>query len=190
MLMRWQLKWDEALREIEKAVELDPLSPIIHANFGYYYFARGDYARAIELFKQAAELGMADHWSLAVAYGRMKMFEEMKREFAASDEQYKTQFPLARMDSEAATAYLLNDRQTLRRLLPELENHFQETGTNRVEIARYHFAVGEIDKGFEWLERSYSEKETFVLGIASTRELDGVRNDPRYLDLLKRLGLD
>jgi hypothetical protein len=53
-----------------------------------------------------------------------------------------------------------------------------------------HFYLAENDKGFEWLERSYSDKEDTVLGIKTDINLDGVRTDPRYLDLLKRLGLD
>jgi hypothetical protein len=50
--------------------------------------------------------------------------------------------------------------------------------------------VGENDKGFEWLERSYSRREGYLTGITHWTQLDGVRNDPRYLDLLKRLGLE
>jgi len=54
--------------------------------------------------------------------------------------------------------------------------------------------LGDVDKGFEWLERAYSQRESLslsfsLLDIQCDWFLDGVRTDPRYLDLLKRLGL-
>ena len=50
--------------------------------------------------------------------------------------------------------------------------------------------MGENDKGFEWLERSYARKEPNLMYIKCYEDLDGVRTDPRYIDLVKRLGLD
>ena len=56
-------------------------------------------------------------------------------------------------------------------------------------IADLYFFLGDVDKGFEWLERAYSKREEGLLTIQWDWDLDGVRTDPRYLDLLKRLGL-
>ena len=50
--------------------------------------------------------------------------------------------------------------------------------------------MGDVDKGFEWLERAYQKRDSGLLEIQMDWTLDGVRNDPRYLDLLKRLGLE
>jgi hypothetical protein len=50
--------------------------------------------------------------------------------------------------------------------------------------------LGENDKGFEWLNRSCSAREGSLLEVTFDPDLDGVRNDPRYLDLLKSIGLD
>jgi hypothetical protein len=60
---------------------------------------------------------------------------------------------------------------------------------NATAIADLHFYLGEMDKGFEWLELAYSERESSLLDIQWDWDLDQVRTDPRYLDLLKRLGL-
>jgi len=92
--------------------------------------------------------------------------------------------------AEEGIAYFENDDGTLRKLLPELEAHFQDVGMNAIEIAGLHFHLNENDKGFEWLERSYSRQEPFLPEITYNPDLDGVRNDPRYFDLLKRLGLE
>jgi len=50
--------------------------------------------------------------------------------------------------------------------------------------------LGDVNKGFELLERAYSEKESALMFIKWDWNMDGVRTDQRYLGLLKRLGLD
>jgi TolB-like protein/TPR repeat protein len=191
ILLLEQLRWNEALEQIEKAAELDPLSPVISWNRGYFYFARRDYGRALELFRRCVELGYtAAHNWVAAVYGKIKMYDEMKQEFATQVELFQGTYPLLRTGADAQIAYYEDDKPTLRRLLPELEAHLPETGWDCCGIAGLYFFLGENDKGFEWLERSYSSREQPLTYIKTDSNLDGVRTDPRYLDLLKRLGLE
>jgi TolB-like protein/TPR repeat protein len=187
-----QLRWDEALEQIEKAVELDPLSPMINLNHGYYYFYRKDYAKAIEWYKRVVELGFNPaHGDLAFSYGKMKMFDDMRREYATLVKVCQDLWPHLRLHVDGAIAYLQDDREAYKRLLTELESHFgEERGPDALVIADGCFYLGEKDKGFEWLERSYARKEPNLTYIKCDEFLDGVRTDPRYLGLLKRLGLD
>jgi hypothetical protein len=95
-----------------------------------------------------------------------------------------------RTAAEAYGAYFEGDKHRVRELLPKVEAHLGQTPFYSYNIAGFHFYLGEVDKGFEWLEKSYSRREDSLLDIKWDWDLDGVRNDPRYLDLLKRLGLD
>jgi len=186
-----QMRWDEAREQIEKAVELDPLSPIIMNNLGAFYAWKRDNARAVEPYMKSVELGMdSAHGDLAVAYGRLGMYEDMKREAAIFVELLRDSVPLAKLIADAWAAHLEDNREELRRILPELEAHLQEVGSNLHDIALFHFHLGENDKGFEFLQRSFSKREQEMLFIAHDPELDGLRTDSRYLDFLKRLGLD
>jgi TolB-like protein len=192
-LLLSQLRWDEALDQIEKAVELDPLSPVINYNHGIYYYARRDYGRAIELFRKVTALDPSYppvHVLMISIYGRMKMYDNMRGEIAIARELLKGVYPsILDVWVKMAIARWEDDKETLRKLLPEAEAHANEPGHPEVTIASYYFHLGEIDKGFEWLERAYNVKED--LGdIKYDPDYDGVRADPRYLDLLKRLGLD
>jgi TolB-like protein len=190
-VLRSELRWDDALREIEKAVELDPLSPIISQNQGDYFFSRGEFAKALEWYGKSLELGEGDvHGPLAATYGRMKMFEEMKREGEAYAQYMEGSFPGVRPFVETYNAYFKDDKETVKRLLPELEKLAQEFGVSATNIADLHFYLGDIDSGFEWLERSYARGESSLLNIRWDEDLDKVRTDPRYLDLVKRVGLD
>jgi TolB-like protein/Tfp pilus assembly protein PilF/KaiC/GvpD/RAD55 family RecA-like ATPase len=189
-LLLSELRWDEALREIEKAVELDPLSGLIVNNLGQYYYARRDYQNAAEKFKIGVELGFEpSHASLFWVYGMMKMYDDMEKETEAYVRLVQDIAPRIRIQIDARKAHCKGDKETIRRLLPELEAYPKETGVDAFDIASFHFFLGDVDKGFEWLERAYSKKEWRLLRIQYDWFLDGVRTDPRYLDLLKRLGL-
>jgi TolB-like protein/Tfp pilus assembly protein PilF len=185
-----ELRWDEALKESEKAVELDPLSPIIIGHLGTYYGARRDWQRAAEKYRIAVELGLEiARGSLFIAYGMMKMYDQMDKEAEAYARCFQDIAPHIRTYIDVLRAYLKGDKETARRLLPELEAHPKETFTTATEIADFHFFLGDIDKGFEWLEQAYSNRERLLLFIQWNWFFDGIRTDPRYLDLLKRLGL-
>jgi TolB-like protein len=191
-ILEMRRRWDEALEHYETAEGLDPLQPVFYWNHGWVYYERGDYHRALELFKRAVELGGSNsRASVAFAYGKMKMFEEMRREYEAWVELRKDSWPLAEKAAGAWMARLEDDKETFRGLLHELETHVgEENGMDAYAIASGYFYLGENDSGFEWLERSYSRREFGLPGITVDPALDGVRNDPRYLGLVKRLGLE
>jgi TolB-like protein len=192
-ILQWsELRWEEALEQMEKALELDPLSPVFNSGLAWFYYYRRDYGKALEQFKRAVELGVSTaRLSLAQLYGRMKMYADMRRELAAYVELDQGSFPFARMIADFYVAYWENDRQTCISLLHEKEALVgKEMTFDAYSVALTYFGLGENDKGFEWLERSYSRREAILANIKLEPELDGVRTDPRYLDLLKRLGLD
>src|SRR5437660_10693433 len=75
--------------------------------------------------------------------------------------------------------------------MAEYESHFGEPlAISALQAAGLHFSLGENEKGFEWLEKSYSRKEDDLLYIRTDELFDGIRSDPRYQDLLKRIGLE
>jgi tetratricopeptide (TPR) repeat protein len=189
-ILRSELRWSEALNEIEKAVELDPLSAVINLNFGDYYFARKDFSRAAEKYRIAVELGGDNNrGQLGAAYGMMKMYDRMEREIEAMVRFFQDILPGIKTAGDAYMAYFRGDKETLRMLLPEVEAHAKETNVPASEIGSFYFFLGDDGKGFEWLERAYSRREASLLDIQWSWDLDGVRTDPRYLDLLKKLGL-
>lgn len=192
-LLRAELRWDEALRRIEKAVELDPFSQIIKLNHAsYYYDFKREYVKALELTKKAVELdpdNAGPHFVLSETYGRLKMFGDARRETDIGLELRKMPLPTGRKRAEAMLAYLEDDRERVRRLLGELEPHLGEHLIDAGWLAGLHFYLGEVEKGFELLEKSYSRKEFFLLFLNVDPFFDRVRADPRYQKLLIRLGL-
>jgi len=190
-ILSFRHRWDEALEHIETAVGLDPLSPLLAMNHAAFYYYRGDYSKALELYQRSVDLGGSTaRASVASTYGRMRRFEEMTREYEAWVDLRRGSLPLAEEYARLNIARFRNDNEAFRKLLRGIESHFgEENGPAGYEIASDYFYLGEKDKGFEWLEHSYSRREHILLWITIHPDLGGVRTDPRYLDLLKRLGL-
>ena len=188
-----QLRWDEALAQIEKALELDPLSQIINLNHAEFYDAKRDYTKALDLCKKTIELDpnfALAHLQLGGVYGKLRMFDDMRRELKIGVGIIQESYPQIGKMADAMIAYLEDDKERVRRLMPELEAHAGEPMSgDAVQMAGLHFFLAEHDKGFEWLDKSYSKREAGLLSIAVDDMFDGVRADPRYQNLLNRLGL-
>ncbi|HEY6283627.1 MAG TPA: adenylate/guanylate cyclase domain-containing protein [Nitrososphaerales archaeon] len=187
-----QLRWDEGLLHIEKAAELDPFSQIICLVRTFFYEARRDYGTGLEFARRAAELNPRDggsHFELAWLFGKMKLFDDMRREAEIGVRLVRDSYPHAEVGAKAMLGYLEDDKETIRDVLPKLKEHLGGTFTANRFISDLSFYLEDADAGFEWLERSLSEKEFDLIFIKSNESLDGVRTDPRYLSLLERLGL-
>jgi adenylate cyclase len=187
-----ETRWEDALSHIEKAVELDPLSQVAWLVHVFFYEAKRDYVNGLPLAEKAVNLNPnspALRLELALFYAKLDMPGEARREAKTGVDIVKESYPYAEDAMDAMLASLGGDRETVRRLLPALEAHQSETFTARRFIADLHFFLGDVDEGFEWLEKSYANKEFDLFYIKSNEYLDEVRSDRRYLDLVERLGL-
>jgi tetratricopeptide (TPR) repeat protein len=188
-----QLRWDEAAEHAEKAMELDPLTPAVTINLVHVCYHKRDFGRALDLAKRVAMLDPSypnTHFFMTMIYGRMGRYGDARREADAWVELVQRWLPFARLGGDALVAAGEGDKETIRKLVPELEAHYMEAGFSAYSAATGFFLIGDSDKGFEWLERSYAMREADLMEIKNDQNMDGVRTDPRYLDFLKRLGLE
>jgi tetratricopeptide (TPR) repeat protein len=188
-----ELRWGEALAQIEKALELDPLSVIINLNHAQYYSSKRDHVRAIDLYKKTLELDAnfpLGHFELAGSYGKLKMFEEMKREINIGLGLVQDTFPHVAKMTNLMIAQLEDNKDEVRKMTPALEEYVGKVlGATPLLIAGLYFFIDEKERGFEWLEKAYATRDSNLLRIQVDDSFDCIRNEPRYLDLLKRIGL-
>jgi TolB-like protein len=193
LLLTFELRLDEALAQIEKAVELDPLSANMNLNHGTYYRIKGDYQAALDLFKRSINLdpnyAFAHFWA-GYIYGKMKMFTDARREFNADVELLRAAYPLIQKTDDAWVAFFEDDKQRVRKLLPEILANLQKASADISDIACFCFYLGENDQAFDRLELAYSNKEHPLLALQYMEIPESARKDARYLSLLKRLGLN
>ena len=80
-------------------------------------------------------------------------------------------------------------RQEAEAILKELKDLKATRYVSAYEIGLIHLALGEVDEGFRWLEKSFGERSAWLVYLEGEPRLDTYRSDPRLQDLIRRVGL-
>ena len=182
-------RFKEGLAENEKALALDPASPQINANHAGLLKNMHRYEDAM------AELNrlIAANPEFPVYYGtRGSVYWRMGNQDASvanwATEMTKSGRP------EWAEAFSAGYRNAKLKgactaLIEVLKNEKQREYVSPNDIARYYALMGDRDHTFEWLEKGYAERSGNMESIKIEDSLEPFHSDPRYIDLLKRMGL-
>ncbi|MCA1628163.1 MAG: protein kinase [Acidobacteria bacterium] len=178
-----QGRHDEAIAEIKNARELNPLSFLLSLNVGITYFRARRYDEAIEAFKKGFELddriGIM-HRRLGEAYAAKGMFQE-----AISAYQESLRLGSVTTEPFLGIAYAkIGERGKAEEISQKLR-----TDISPIYPAMLHAALGKRDEAFAELEKAYAERDGNLLYIAVEPSFDPLRADPRFQDLLRRVGL-
>ncbi len=183
-------RFDEAMAEEKRALELDPLSLIInHAQAWPYYLSRR-FDEAIEQYRKMVEMDpnfVRTHLRLGEVYAAQGKYREAIAEY----EKFSTldggsTMALALIGNAHARA---GDRQAALRTLEELTAASKRRYVPSFHIAIVHTGLGDKDQAFAWLDRAYEERSHFLVDLKFNPILDPLRPDPRFADLLRRVGL-
>ena len=187
-------RFDEAIREIKLAQELDPLWPFYYAMSVGLHRIVGKYDEAIQEFHKATELdpdlGLA-HFHLGCVYLDKGMMEE-----AVSMLKKSIELVTGSGWAEAKLGIihvLQGEKEKANQILDELVERKKETYVESFSIACLYSYLGHMDKAFEYLDIAYEERDTLMpyLNVISVFDLGKeVYTDPRYKKLLKRMNLD
>jgi serine/threonine protein kinase/Tfp pilus assembly protein PilF len=175
---------DEALAEAKRALDLDPVSPLINSGLAWVHFAARRSDVAIEQARKTLELdpGLPPAlWVLVCAYATKGMYREALTEVS----KYPPSF------NQALLAYVharLGERSEALRILDELRAASKQRYVPASSFALVHAGLGEKDQAFAWLEKAYEERSGVVY-LKVDPFWDPVRSDPRFAELLRRIGL-
>jgi len=177
---------DEAVAEIERARELDPLSLGIQNNVGIALYYARRYDEAIVESRKTLEIDHNRVWSrvfLALSYEQKGMYPEAIQE----QEKVRAYFKGA-PNAGLAHLYALTGRTPeARQILKELEK--EDGDPAWFLIAGGYAALGDKNRAFNCLEKAYQERDFFLPVLAVDPWMDPLRSDPRFYDLLHRMGL-
>jgi eukaryotic-like serine/threonine-protein kinase len=183
---------EEALGEIKNALRLDPLNLKYNDNLGQQYVNLRQYDLALEQFKKVVEMDPSFatvHSDMASAYfelGKYDLWLQELKEGAnlAHQPEYTTVY------EEVSKAYA---RSGLKAALHEWVEQEKALSKRRYEDPAYIGFVcasaGDKDEAFAWLEKGFKEKSEAMEYVKSNHLTDSLHSDPRYADLLKRMGL-
>jgi eukaryotic-like serine/threonine-protein kinase len=189
LYLAWIGRIPEALVEIQRARELDPLSTIINTNVGWiYYFARQN-ERAEEYFHKALELDPnfpSAYWKLGKLYLQKSMYDKAIAEFRKllTSQGQDPHSPSALI----AQAYALAGKTDEAIVVINQVKAEYETGyLASVEIALAYALLQKKEEAFIYLEKSYEEQNSSLMWVNVDPLFDPLRDDPRFQDLLKRM---
>jgi len=181
---------EEALREAKRAHELDPLSIIINRDLGllFYYARQPD--RAIEQYRKTIELDpnfALAHQALGRACLEKGMYpqavEHMQRAASLAGKSVA-------MSAALAHAYAVaGNKDDAKTILGELLERSRQSHVEPISIAVIYVGLGENETALEWLEKAYEERSVGLLTLKVHPIFDGLRSDPRFQELLHRIGL-
>lgn len=186
---------EEAFAEINKAHEIDPFSRAVNANIGLRLYHARRFDEAIAQYKKVIEMEPnypVAHSFLASAYEAKGMYQEAiaERRVAGillggdsteSSERKAAVFTQA-LKTGGAQGYW---RKRLELRLKDYEQGNESAFTVAVTYAR----LGDKDHAFEWLEKSFAAREGDLVGIKTESAFDDLSSDPRFQDLVRRVGL-
>jgi TolB-like protein/Tfp pilus assembly protein PilF len=181
---------EEAMAEAQLGVELDPLSALLNVKLGHKLYWRCDYDRALEQLQKALELDpnfVFTHMILARVYAGKGMYE---RSLATCEK--LVSLCGGSPSSRALPSLILamaGKADEAKKILSELKKHLKLDPLSLICLAETHSVMGEKTEAFEFLEAAYQERNGVLPFLGVLPALDNIRSDPRFADLLRRLGL-
>ena len=182
-------RFEESRRELQNALDLDPLSVIVNLNNAYPYHYTHQYERAVEVYRKTIEMDPNFAWAhedLMLAY------EQQGKQREAIEEGVTT----LRLSGDAELAAAVQRAYTaggyrvaLQRWIEGITEQSKSRYVPPIRFAQLYVRLGERDKAFEWLEKAYALRSAPLVYLNVDPRYDSLRSDPRFTELLGKIGL-
>jgi adenylate cyclase len=182
----------EALSEITRAYQLAPLSLIIRRDFGADHIFIRQYDQAIAICTKLAEENpkfSTAHSCTAEAYWRKHMYPQ-----AIAEYKVESQISGDRDESDYVSAMEKGFQSggwqgALAKGIEVLKELRKSGYSSAYWIASSYAELGDKEHAFEWLNTAFQEHEEYLLSLKTDLSLDPIRSDPRFAELVRKVGL-
>jgi TolB-like protein/Flp pilus assembly protein TadD len=181
-------EFDRAIAEEKRALELDPVSPIINADLGTVYTLARRYNEAIAQLRDAVEMNPQFYgghrclgWALELKGATGEAIAEYHKAFELSDD------PMMLAMLAHAEASIGKQNQA-RQILGQLTEEAKARYVPAYAFAVIYLALGEKDHALDWLEQAARDHDGFYINLIKVEPfLDPLRGDPRFETLVSRI---
>jgi TolB-like protein/tetratricopeptide (TPR) repeat protein len=185
-----QGRFDEGIAEIERAAHLDPLSAAMMSWVAFAYELAGEYDSASVYLERAAEIDSSDasiYWTKSSLHLRQGKYAE-----AIEDAKRGVSRGITPCLVDLAMAYALSGQTAkARESLSKLFERIGDGYYSPTSIAEIYCALGDRERVFEYLEKAYRERDvSLVMPALVPPWCDFIKSDPRYHDLMERVGVE
>lgn len=183
-------RFEESIAEGKRAQALDPVSPRASSQLGFNYYCARQYDHAIEECRQALDLDpnfLFAHWVLGLAYANKSMYEQ-----AIAESRKAIEVSGHGPGAVGVLGYVYGAsgrRDEAQQVLDELKELAKRRYVSPFSVAAIYARLGDKDAAFEWLEKAYLDGAYGMLFLKVAPEWDGFRSEPRFQDVMRRVGL-
>jgi len=181
---------EEALREMKKALEIEPASLVMNTFMGAALCQAGRYDEAIDQCRRTIKMDptfAVAHWHLGLAYEQKQIFdsaiEELQRAVSLSQ---GSPLMLAALGQAYAKAQKTNEAN---QILDKLEDLSKQQYVSPVGVAAIYTALGDSEQAFKLLEEARAEHSFHLVYVNVSPQFEVIRPDPRFQDLVHGIGL-
>ena len=181
---------EEAIVEARRSRQLDPMDVRLGVNEAFFLGHSGEYDLAEQVIMELFERGVEEarlHYLLGMIYVETGRYGETLEELDRAEElmgetatYYERAYYYAKMGREEEAKVLLEEMLAQ----PEKVDRMIRI------IIMTSAALGDHDLALEWLEWAYNTRYNYMIFLVGTEDLDALRNDPRYIDILRRMGIE
>ncbi len=181
---------DEARTAMKRALELDPLSLQINTAVGENAYYERQYDEAVAQLEKAIDLEPRFYRAyllLGNAYLQKKMYREAIETFQKGMTEAQRHPQLV---SSLGRAFALSgERDKAQKTLAELREMSKQKYISPYLFAVVYDGLGDKEQTFAWLEKAYQDRSFWLIWLKVEPRFDSLRDDPRFVDLLRRIGL-
>ncbi len=181
---------EEAVQEMKKALELDPASLVMNTFMGATFYYAGRYDEAIDQCRRTIQMDptfAVAHWHLGLVYEQKQLLdaaiEEFKKAISLSGGSPLMRAALGRAYAESQKKYEANE------MLNELNELAKRQYVSAYELAKIYVALGNNEQAFQLLTKASAEHSFHLVNLNVCPQLNSVRSDPRFQELVQRVGL-
>jgi len=181
-------QFDQAIEENRRAQELDPLSPETNAYLGLIFYLARRYDHAIEQLRSTIDMDQ-NYW---FAFLHLGQAYEQKGQFDAAIAMFQKAKKSANPELWGALGHtyaMSGEKNEAQKIIKELMRQSTKRYVAPYFIATIHAGLEEKEQAFQWLEKGYEERSFYLRWLKVDPALDSLRSDPRFADLLQRVGL-
>jgi TolB-like protein/DNA-binding winged helix-turn-helix (wHTH) protein/tetratricopeptide (TPR) repeat protein len=185
--LRLSKRFDEAIRENNRAIELDPLDFISRAHLAWIYCDQRRQKECLEQSRSVLEMepsANAMYLFIGSAYEQQGNHAGALAAFEKAKDGDNLDYLVAKALAWANSGH----RDRAEAALRQLQNLSSTRYLSPFAVAEVNAGLGNRDAAFAWLERAYRERAAGMVGLQVSIPLDPLRSDPRFIDLTRRVG--
>lgn len=178
----------EALREIGLARERDPLSLAINTDLGFHYYYTRQYDEAIKQLKSVLAMKpdfASAHLWLGRSYQQTGQFDDALGEFRQVEESVR-EWPVA-VAARGSVEGAASRPDKAKSVLAELQELAGHRFVTAYGVALVYAGIGDSDAAFTWLDKAFAERSHWLVWLRLDPRFDGLRANPRFIELLGRM---